>query len=96
MSNDIKDLAAELARDKRRILDVNIWGQGIGRPDGPESLIGVARYERDRLLLRLDYAKVELPVWLYALVGIDWQSDSPFTTPYDRLKQALGSPLRPR
>lgn len=48
--------------------------------------------ERKRRIIRLDYEKVMLPTWLYALVGIDWNLQSPLTDPYKKLKETLGNP----
>ncbi|MGO8670933.1 MAG: TIR domain-containing protein [Capsulimonadaceae bacterium] len=49
--------------------------------------------ERTRRIIRLDYETVELPVWLYALTGIDWNFANDLVGPYEKLKAALGPPL---
>lgn len=48
--------------------------------------------ERKKRLIPLVYEKVAMPVWLYGITGIDWNSDSPLITPYDKLKRTLANP----
>lgn len=53
MPDDVAALASELHGSPRRVFDVDVWGQRLGRPDGPESLISSARLDAGRLTIRL-------------------------------------------
>jgi hypothetical protein len=50
--------------------------------------------ERKKRLIPLITEKVEMPVWLYALTGVDYTNTdpTPLILPYDKLKRTLGSP----
>lgn len=49
--------------------------------------------DRKRRLIPLTIEAVELPYWLYNLVGIRFDDDDPLIPPFDKLKTALGDPL---
>ncbi|MEO8658910.1 MAG: toll/interleukin-1 receptor domain-containing protein [Bryobacteraceae bacterium] len=49
--------------------------------------------ERKRRLVPLILEKVEMPVWLYGIVGIDFTAEGGLVEPLDRLKETLGKPL---
>ena len=48
--------------------------------------------ERRRRLIPLVMEKVEVPLWMYDIVGIDFASTDPLVDPMARLEQALGRP----
>jgi hypothetical protein len=52
--------------------------------------------ERKRRLLPLLLERVETPVWMYDIVGIDFTSEGGLVAPLDKLKAALGKPLTER
>jgi TIR domain len=52
--------------------------------------------ERKRRLLPLLLEKVETPVWMYDIVGIDFTAEGGLVAPLDKLKAALGKPLTDR
>jgi len=37
--------------------------------------------------------RVELPVWLYGLVGIDFCAENPLVDPMEKLKKTLRAPI---
>lgn len=45
--------------------------------------------ERKRRLVPLVVEKVQMPVWLYDIVGIDFTKAKPLVDPFERLKQML-------
>lgn len=49
--------------------------------------------DRSRRLLPMILEPVELPAWLFGLVGIDCTKADPLVDPLDRLKAVLGTPL---
>jgi hypothetical protein len=49
--------------------------------------------DRRRRLIPVIVAPVELPAWLFGLVGIDCTSPDPLVDPFDRLRAVLGPPL---
>jgi TIR domain len=49
--------------------------------------------ERKRRLIPLLLERVELPVWLYGLVGIDFCAGQPLVDPMEKLKQTLEAPV---
>jgi len=49
--------------------------------------------DRKRRLVPMILEPVELPAWLFGLVGIDCTKDNPLVEPFDRLKAVLGKPL---
>jgi len=49
--------------------------------------------ERKRRLIPLVIEPVNMPVWLYGIVGIDWTKRDPLVDPFDKLKATLGAPL---
>jgi len=52
--------------------------------------------ERKRRLVPLILEKVEMPVWLYGIVGIDFTAEGGLVDPLDRLRETLGEPLNDR
>ena len=49
--------------------------------------------ERRRRLIPLIIEKVEMPYWLYNIVGINVTSDDPLVDPMSRLVKTLGPPI---
>jgi hypothetical protein len=49
--------------------------------------------ERKRRLIPLIIERVEMPVWLYNIVGIDFTVIDPLVQPIERLITTLGDPL---
>jgi hypothetical protein len=49
--------------------------------------------ERKRRLIPLVIEPVDMPVWLYGIVGIDWTKRDPLVEPFDKLRATLGAPL---
>lgn len=49
--------------------------------------------ERKRRLVPLVLQRVELPAWLYGIVGIDFTAEAGLVDPMDKLKATLGAPL---
>jgi hypothetical protein len=50
--------------------------------------------DRRRRLVPLLIEKVELPAWLFGIVGIDWTKPEPLVDPFEKLVATLGPPLR--
>jgi pyrimidine deaminase RibD-like protein len=50
--------------------------------------------ERRRRLLPLTIEKVQIPLWLYNIVGIDYAAAAPLMPPFEKLRNTLGTPLR--
>ena len=50
--------------------------------------------DRRRRLIPLIIQQVEMPAWLFGLVGIDCTSQDALVDPIDKLKATLGAPLR--
>jgi hypothetical protein len=48
--------------------------------------------ERKRRIIPLVIEPVEMPAWLYNIVGVDFTDADPIVDPYERIKQALGDP----
>ena len=48
--------------------------------------------ERRRRLIPLTIEKVNMPVWLYNIVGIDFTATDPLVEPFEKLKQTLANP----
>jgi hypothetical protein len=46
--------------------------------------------ERKRRLVPLMIEKVQRPIWLYGIVGIDFTKAEPLVEPFEKLKQMLG------
>jgi hypothetical protein len=49
--------------------------------------------ERKRRLVPLILQRVELPVWMYGIVGIDFTAKDALVHPLDKVKATLGIPL---
>jgi hypothetical protein len=49
--------------------------------------------ERKRRLVPLILQRVEMPVWMYGIVGIDFTATNGMVKPLDKLKATLGEPL---
>lgn len=49
--------------------------------------------ERKRRLVPLILQRVEMPVWMYGIVGIDFTAEGGMVSPIDKLKATLGVPL---
>jgi hypothetical protein len=49
--------------------------------------------ERRRRLVPLVLERVEMPAWIYGIVGIDFTTSDPMVDPMARLKATLGEPL---
>lgn len=50
--------------------------------------------ERKRRLIPLIRERVEMPTWMYGIVGVDFVDSEPFVAPIERLKSALGEPCQ--
>ena len=50
--------------------------------------------DRQRRLVPLIIQRVEMPAWLFGLVGIDCTKDDALVDPIAKLKATLGTPLR--
>jgi hypothetical protein len=48
--------------------------------------------ERKRRIIPLMIEEVQLPAWLYNLVGVDFSDKDPLVDPYQRTKGAIGKP----
>jgi len=51
--------------------------------------------DRKERLIPLTLEKVVTPAWLYGITGVDFTKENPLVPPIERLKRALGKPLRP-
>jgi hypothetical protein len=49
--------------------------------------------ERKRRLVPLVIQKVEMPAWMFGIVGIDFTNPNPVVPPYEKLAKTLGPPL---
>ena len=49
--------------------------------------------ERKRRLIPLIIEKVEMPYWLYTIVGIDFTGEDPLIDPIVRLAKTFGPPM---
>lgn len=49
--------------------------------------------ERKRRLVPLILQRVEMPVWMYGIVGIDFTAEAGMVSPIEKLKATLGVPL---
>lgn len=49
--------------------------------------------QRRRRLVPLVRERVEMPVWMYDIVGISFIDPNPFVPPFEKLKATLGTPL---
>jgi hypothetical protein len=49
--------------------------------------------QRRRRLVPLLLQRVEMPAWMYGIVGIDFTASDPMVDPLARLKATLGEPL---
>jgi hypothetical protein len=48
--------------------------------------------ERKRRLVPLTIEKVQMPTWMYGIVGINYTDPDPLVPPLDKLKATLGNP----
>jgi hypothetical protein len=51
--------------------------------------------DRRRRLVPLMLEKVDVPVWLYDIVGVDFAAPDPMIEPVEKLRALLGAPLQP-
>jgi predicted nucleotide-binding protein len=49
--------------------------------------------ERKRRLIPLTIEKVEMPTWMYGIVGINFMDQDPIVPPLEKLKGTLGNPM---
>ena len=49
--------------------------------------------ERRRRLVPLTIEKIQIPVWLYNIVGIDYTAADPLVPPFEKLRSTLGASL---
>jgi hypothetical protein len=50
--------------------------------------------ERKRRLVPLILQRVERPAWMYGIVGVDFTAEEGLVEPLEKLKAALGRPLK--
>ena len=49
--------------------------------------------DRKRRLIPIVIEPVQMPAWLYGIVGVDWTKPDPLVDPFDKLRATLGPPL---
>ena len=49
--------------------------------------------DRKRRLIPMVIEPVQMPAWLFGIVGIDCTKSDPLIDPFDKLRSTLGAPL---